>query len=361
MKTRNTLCALLVLVVFATSFAAVARPSAQDAEPVKVTQAGFLVTTMAPIFIALQNGYFLDEGIELEFIEIDSGQLGAGALVAGLAEFTDLGIEDVRNLQEEGKDVILVYNVVNSLTMNLVVRTDLLEEKGVTPDSPLEDRFAALEGITFGITRPGAPTDLYPRWMLQQAGLNPETDAEFVAIGGGAALLAALETGQIDAYLLSPPTPYQAQAAGFGQILIENSAGDVPQFKDFAFTSIAVTREFAQQNPAVVEGYSRALDRAYQFMAENMDEAVQILQQNYFPDTDLETLRISLEATFSAMRPDGDFTEEAVRNQGDVLLAIGALDEAWDTTEGVLWTNEWNPDTLPDVMSEATPEATAAS
>jgi NitT/TauT family transport system substrate-binding protein len=362
MKKHSIFAALMLCLLLATTSVGVfAAPAEQDAEPVKVVQAGFLVTTMAPVFIAIQNGYFLDEGIDLEFIEIDSGQLGAGALVAGLAEFTDLGIEDVANLQAEGKDVVLVYNVVNSLTMNLVVRNEVLEERGVTRESSLEDRYAALKGLIFGITRPGAPTDLYPRWFLQQAGLNPETDAQFIAIGGGAALLAALETGQIDAYLLSPPTPFIAEQEGVGQILIMNSAGDVPEFADFAFTSIAVTREFAESNPEVVAGYSRALDRAYQFMVENPNEATQILQDNYFPDTDMETLRISLDATLSAMRPDGAFTEEAVQNQMNVLMDIGALEEAWDTSEGVLWTNEYNPDTLPDNVGEAEAEATAAS
>jgi ABC-type nitrate/sulfonate/bicarbonate transport system substrate-binding protein len=324
--------------------------SAQDDAPVHVVQAGFLVTTISPVFIAIENGYFLDEGLDLEFVEIDSGQLGVSALMTGLAEFSDLGVEDVANLQAQDQDVVLVYSMVNSLTMNLVVRTEVLEEKGVSRESPLEERFASLEGMIFGITRPGAPTDLYPRWLMMQAGLDPETDAEFVAIGGGAALLAALETGQIDAYLLSPPTPFIAEQEGFGQILIMNSSGDVPEFRDFAFTSTVVAREWAEANPELVEAYSRAVDRGYQFMIDNTDEAVQILNESYFPDTDPAVLRIGIDATLSAMRADGEFTEQAIINQLQVLDEIGELEAMPDTSEGVLWTNQYNPDTLDDEM-----------
>ncbi len=352
----------LVLVGLLTSVlvGAVNASPAQQTAPVKVKEAGFLVTTIAPVFIAIQNGYFLDEGLDLEYVEIDSGALGAMAITTGLAQFTDLGVSDVINLQAQGKDPILVYSIVNSLTMNLVVRNEVLEKLGISRQSPIEDRMKALKGMTIGITRPGAPTDLYPRYMMQSVGLNPDTDASFVAIGGGSALLAALESGQIDAYLLSPPTPFIAEQDGKGTILIMNSEGDVPKFRDFAFTSTAVSKAWAEANPTLVEGYSRALHRAYQFMVEHNDEAIQILHDKYFPDTDLATLKISINATMSAMKPDGHFSEAAIQNQVDVLKAIGALDSTPDTAEGGIWTNQWNPD-LPADMLTATAEATAAS
>jgi len=342
---RFLLSLALLSVLLAGSLTVQAAPSAQ-AKKVKVTQAGFLVTTMAPVFVAIENGYLAEEGIDFRFVEIDSGALGAGALVSGLAEITDLGVQEIANLQAQKKDVMLVYSIVNSLTMNLVVRTPILVEKNVSRASSLKERFAALKGLKIGITRPGAPTELYARWMLLQAGLDPNKDVTFVTIGGGAALLAALESGKIDAYLLSPPTPFIAEKNGTGKILIMNSAGDVPEFKDFAFTSIAVRRKWAEENPKVLEGYSRALDKAYEFMAKNTDKAVQILQAKYFPDTAVETLKISIDATLSAMIPDGEFTETAIKNQLQVLKDVGVLDKMPDTSEGVLWSNKWNPKTL---------------
>jgi ABC-type nitrate/sulfonate/bicarbonate transport system substrate-binding protein len=319
-----------------------------------VTQVGFLVVDIAPLLIGIENGYFADEGLNMRYVEIDSGQLGVGAVYTGLADFVDLGVEDVVDLQAQGKDVILVYSMVDNLTMDMVVRNEVLEEKGITHDSSLEDRYAALQGMTFGITRPGAPTELYPKWFLTQAGLNPDTDANFVAVGSGAALLAALESGQIDAYMLSAPTPYTAQNEGIGTILIQNSAGDVPQFSDFAFESITVRRQFAEEHPELVEGYSRAMDRANQFLLEHTDEALTILHDKYFPDTDMDTLRISLEATLPAINPDGDLSEQAIINQLQVLIDLGIIESMPDTSEGVLWTNQYNPKTL-GAEAEATP------
>ena len=86
-RTRFLMILVVLVMVCGASFSGV---SAQDAEMVDVTQVGFLVIDLAPLFIGIQNGYFADEGLNMEFVEIDSGQLGVGAVVTGLADFVDL-------------------------------------------------------------------------------------------------------------------------------------------------------------------------------------------------------------------------------------------------------------------------------
>lgn len=318
--------------------------ASQDAELIPVKQAGFIVTTLTPMFVAIENGYFEDEGLDVQFFELASGQLAAAALASGLADFAALGVEDVIGLQAQGEDVFLFYSLLDRLSMELIVRPDVLEERGVNRESPIEERLAALEGMTIGITLPGAPTDLYTRWMINRAGLNPDTDASLVAVGGGTALLAALETGQIDGYLLSPPTTYIAEAQGIGEFLVKS--GDIPEF-NFAYTSMGVNGRFAAENPDAVIAYSRAMDRAYEFIVNNPDEAVELVREAYFPDSTFESLAIGINATVPSFDPDGTFTEQSIINQGQILVDIGELEEMPDTSEGVLWTNEYNPETIP--------------
>ncbi|MDR7460367.1 MAG: hypothetical protein QN139_11310, partial [Armatimonadota bacterium] len=64
--------------------------------------------------------------------------------------------------------------------------------------------------------------------------------------------------------------------------------------------------------------------------------------QPFFPDTDAATLRLSFEALIPAIKPGGRLSERAVRNQAQVLVAIGALDAMPATREGVLWTNRYH-------------------
>jgi ABC-type nitrate/sulfonate/bicarbonate transport system substrate-binding protein len=123
-----------------------------------------------------------------------------------------------------------------------------------------------------------------------------------------------------------------------------NSAGDVPETKEFAFESIAVLRKWAEANPKLVEGYSRAMDKSIKFMLDNTEDAVKILKDNYFQDTDIDTVRISLKALLPSINPEGKLSETAIKNQLTVLKDLGVMKDLPNTSEGKLWTNKWNPD-----------------
>jgi NitT/TauT family transport system substrate-binding protein len=333
---------VVTLVVFALLLGPLGRPAVEAQGLVKVKQAGFKVIDLAVPFVAKKQGFFERNGLDWEYVEIDSGKLGAAALLSGNVQFTDFAVDDTATLQKEGKDPILIYSMVNSLTMDMVVRNDVLEKMKVTPRSPLEERLKALKGLTFGITRPGAVTQLFPSYLLKKAGHDPEKDATFVQIGGGQALVAAVKAKRIDAFMLSAPAPYLLERDGLGTVLIKNSAGDgPPEFGDFAFECIAVRKSWAEANPRTVEAYIRAMNQAHEWMVANKDAALVALK-SHFPDTDDATLRISFEALLPAIRKGGKLTQTAVTNQVNVMKAIGALTTAPDTAEGVLWTNKYN-------------------
>jgi NitT/TauT family transport system substrate-binding protein len=317
-------------------------PMAEAQAPVKVKQAGFKVIDLAVPFIAKSQGFFEKNGLDWEYIEIDSGKLGVAAILSGNAQFTDFAVDDVAGLQKEGKDPVLVYSMVNALTMDMVVRNDVLEQAKITAASPLGDKLKALKGMTFGITRPGAVTQLFPSYLLRKGGYDPEKDATFVQIGGGQALVAAMKAKRIDAFMLSAPAPYLLERDKVGTVMLKNSAGEgPPEFGDFAFECIAVLKSWATKNPQLVEAYTRSLNQAYDWMLANRPAALVHLKK-YFPETDDATLKISFDALIPAIRKGGRLTQSAIANQANVLKAIGAVEGNVDTTEGVLWTNAYN-------------------
>jgi sulfonate transport system substrate-binding protein len=317
-------------------------PAADAQAPVKVKQAGFKVIDLAVPFIAKSEGFFEKNGLDWEYVEIDSGKLGVAALLSGNAQFTDFAVDDTAALQKEGKDPILVYSMVNALTMDMVMRNDVMERLKITPATPLADKLKALKGLTFGITRPGAVTQLFPTYLLRKAGFDPEKDATFVQIGGGQALVAAMKAKRIDTFMLSAPAPYLLERDKVGTVILKNSAGEgPPEFGDFAFECIAVLKSWAQKNPKVVEAYTRSLNQAYDWMVANKPAALAHLKK-YFAETDEATLKISFDALIPAIRKGGKLTQAAVANQLEVMKAIGAVQGDLNTAEGVLWTNAYN-------------------
>jgi NitT/TauT family transport system substrate-binding protein len=306
----------------------------------KLTQAGFRVLYMAPAFIALEKGFFAQENVDFTFTELDSGALGAAAVISGNAQISDLDPLGVARLQQEGKALVLFYNLVGRVTLDLIVRTPVAQRLGLTAETPLAARYAALKGLTIGITRPGAPTDVFARYFLVRAGLNPDRDATLVSVGGVPALAAAFKSERIDAFLLSPPLPQTLEREGAGRIVIRNTAGEVPELRDTTYAAMFTSAEYARRNGPALQAYGRALRKATEWLQANKAEALRILGEKYFKDTPAESLAISLDATLPAISADGKFSQTGVQRYLDIFKTVGETVNA-SAAEGVLWTNEF--------------------
>ncbi|GAA1271953.1 ABC transporter substrate-binding protein [Pseudonocardia aurantiaca] len=297
---------------------------------------------LAAMYVADEQGIFQREGLDVEIVELQSGIDGVSAVVSGSAQYADMGFDDLATLAAEGEEsLVMVHNLVGRVTFALVMNPDVARERGVSRESPIEERYAALKGLRLGVTSPGAATDKYMRYYLRQAGLDPDRDAEIIAIGDGASLLAALETGQIDAYQLSPPTPYVAAAEGFGTLLIDGAAGDVPLFADFVYTGFAANRQWADQNPEPARAFSRALNVAMERVAADPAAAAATIVDR-MSTNDVEVIRQTLDALLPALSTDGCFNAAAIQTTLTTMHEVQLTPTAGDPAEGVLWTNAYN-------------------
>jgi len=99
-------------------------------------------------------------------------------------------------------------------------------------------------------------------------------------------------------------------------------------------------KSWANANIATVEAYTRSLNEAYNWMLTDRPTALRLLKV-YFPETDDATLALSFNALIPAIKKGGRLSQQAVKNQIDVLTSIGALNGQADMREGVLWTNQF--------------------
>ena len=308
------------------------------AQTFAIAQAGFRVLYMAPVFVAMDKGYFGQRGLTVTFREIDSGALGAAAVLSGDAQVSDLDPKAIGELKSQGKSPLMFYNLVTRVTLDLIVRNDVLARIGTSPSAPVMERAKALKGLTFGITRPGAPTDVYARYFIAKAGLDPRRDVNLVQVGGVAALDAAFRAGRIDAFLLSPPLPQTLERAGIGTILIRNTAGDAPDLTDTAYTTLFTTADYASKNAPALKAYVGGIRDGVKWLTEHPDEAADYLAQKWFSDTSKESLRTSLGVLLPSLSPTGRFTQAAVQKYIDVFGILGEKVDV-DTKEGGIWTN----------------------
>ncbi|MBI2201108.1 MAG: ABC transporter substrate-binding protein [Armatimonadetes bacterium] len=311
-----------------------------QAPRVKIKEAHTGTLFMAPVYIAEAAGFMGEEGIDLELIEVDSGALGIAALVAGQVEFFDADPFQAVQLRRQGKQIMFIYNLTKRVTLDMVMHPDVARARGISRSMPIQQRFAALRGLRLGVTRPGAATDVYMRYYLKRAGLNPDRDAQIVSVGGGGPLLAALRTRQIDAFHLSAPTPYLAERDGFGVVVIKGSAGDVPELDNFLYTGISVHNVYANRNPDVLRRWIRAVNKANQLMRRDQAAAITHLRK-YFPRTEPDVMALALREIIPALSEDGRMSEQMMEKHLQFMLDDGQITFKPSAKDGILWTNKF--------------------
>ncbi len=332
--------ASLGIVLVATLVAATTGAAPAQGQRVKITEAHTGTLFMAPVYIAEAAGYMAEEGIDLELTEVDSGALGIAALVSGQVQFFDADPFQAVQLRRQGRQIIFVYNLTKRVTLDLVMHPEVARAKNISRTTPIDQRLAALRGLKLGVTRPGAATDVYMRYYLKKAGLNPDRDVQIISVGGGAGLLAALRTRQIDAFHLSAPTPYVAERDGFGVVIVKASAGDVPDLDNFLYTGIAVHNVYANKFGDVLKRWTKAANRANKLMRQDQAAAVNHLRK-HFPRQDPALLTLALREIIPALSEDGTMSEKMMDKHLQFMLDDGQITLKPSAKEGLLWTNRY--------------------
>ena len=326
--------------LFAFILTACAAMSAAQAQTPKMVHAGLRTLYLAPVFIAIDRKIFEKNGVEVTYQELESGALSPAALLSGQAHVTSDDILGIAPLARQGKNFMMVYNLMDRMTMNMVVRNEVLQKVGYNPKASVKEKAKILKGLTIGITRPGAPTDAYSQYFIIIGGLDPKRDATLVQIGGGGALNAAFRSGRIDAFMLSPPFPQALEKEGAGKMIFDNTGGEVPELTGMVYITLFTTREFAEKNKPAVKAYTRSVQEALKWIRENRDEALNLLHANWFKNTTPDALALSLDALLPSLSATGVFTSASFQKVVDVYKTIGEKIDL-DLSEGKYWTNEF--------------------
>ena len=208
--------------------------------------------TWAPMWAANGEGYFADEGLELDVQAVDGSSSVLQAMSAGQAQIGAPGPGPVLGARDRGLDVVFIYNLYPKSVFGLLVKSD----SGYTEPSDLK-------GKTIGVgTADGAEVS-FARAILTDAGMTEGTDYTFLPVGDGGTAAVAFLRGEVDAY--AGAVSDAAILANRGLELTEITP---PDYLGFFGNGIAVLREYADANPEVVEGFGRALVRGTRFMSD---------------------------------------------------------------------------------------------
>jgi NitT/TauT family transport system substrate-binding protein len=216
------------------------------------------------LYIARDKGYFVDEGLDVDFQTVGGEQVNTTALLAGSAQFGVAGTSGVIDAVAQGRDLIMLSAMFSEISSNIVVRSDALAEKGVTPQSSIADRVQALRGLKIGTTSQTSTNHKVLRYLLLKNGLVPERDTTIVFLGDAATMPAALSKKLVDGYIVSSPTADIPVARGEGQILLAGTKGEITGLEGMIFMTVVSRREYVEKNPEITQAVVNAVVRGAQ-------------------------------------------------------------------------------------------------
>lgn len=239
--------------------AARSNPAASGSgETTKVTMQidGAAVPYYAPLYEAVEQGYFADEGIDVEFTYAEGSAILQN-VAANNVQFGFPNGDSVITAKAKGVDVDVVHTTYQQGIGAILFNKDT---SGIS--SP-----ADLAGKRIAVTDLGSPNYIQLQAILQSAGLTVN-DVQVSTVGSGA-IVQALQNGEVDAIAFSRIRYYALQSAGFpvGQILSDQY---LPSFGNVLVTSPS----FRESNPDVVRGFVAALNKGLEFVMDNPAESV---------------------------------------------------------------------------------------
>ncbi len=184
---------------------------------------------------AIARGFFTQMGVK-----VTANASGRGTNMTALVgssvdiEWGDPG--EALNAKKENLAFRTIGQTVGKFGSHVVVKKSILDGLGVTEQSPVAAKYAALKGLRMGNTGPGGAPDNLLRWLSVKGGLNPNRDVRLVPIqGGGPAIIAAMSQGVIDGFCLSSPTADLAVAKLGAAYLFNMVTNPPPELHDFTY------------------------------------------------------------------------------------------------------------------------------
>jgi NitT/TauT family transport system substrate-binding protein len=225
-----------------------------------------------------------------------------------------------------------VLGLLNRSIVNATISKAAAQRIGFSETMPFEQRLKLLKGLKIGVTRAGALTWQLARFNMVGAGLDPDRDAQVIAIGGPPALAAALENGAIDVIYISMPIGERLIGEGKALSFINNAKGDDPKLSKFLMEGLWTTPDFLASNRSTVEAAVGAYRQASQFIRESSPEAIVASLKPALGSLGDEVLLDSVKRIVPAVS-SGPVTAEELDATQSVLKLNGVLKKTFALSE----------------------------
>lgn len=272
-----------------------------------------------PLTIAEQLGYFKDEGLQVKISDFAGGSQALRAVVGGSAEVVSGAYEHTISLQ--GKKQYLQAFVLQGRLPQIAL--------GVSAGRVAQFKsYKDLKGMKIGVSAPGSSTHNLVKQLATKAGLDPSRDVAIVGVGVGAAAIAAMRSGQIDAISNVDPVMTKLELEGVVKVVADTRSVKGTQEvwgAPLPAGCLYAPVEFLQKHPNVAQALANAMVRADKWIAgAGATDVAKVVPESYLLG-DRALYLFSYDKVKEAISPDGMISDAGAKA---TLAALRRFDPA---------------------------------
>lgn len=270
------ICSFLLIATLLFSCFGCGKENANDLTKVTLNEVAHSIF-YAPMYVAIEEGYFKEEGLKLDLV---TGYGADNTMTALLTDEADIGF-----MGSESS----IYTYIQGAEDYAVNFAQLTQRAGnfLVSREPVEDfSFDMLKGKEVLGGRAGGMPQMVFEYILKKYSIDPKSDLSIDQSIDFGSTAAAFSGGQGDFTVEFEPHATALEEKGDGYVVasLGEASGYVP------YTAFCAKRSFLEKNPELIQSFTNALQKGMDYVNSHSPEEIAKIIQPQFKETDLETI-----------------------------------------------------------------------
>ncbi len=271
----------------------------------------------APQYVAIEEGYFKDEGLDLTLMTGFGADKTMTAVISGEADIGFMGAEaSIYAYQEGATDPVVNFAQLTQRAGNFLVAREEM------PDFKWED----LKGRKVLGGRKGGMPEMVFEYILKKNGLDPQKDLSIdqsIDFGSTAAAFTGDDSADFTVEFEPSATALEKEGAGYVVASLGVDSGYVP------YTSYSAKTSYMEKNPEIIQKFTNALQKGMEYVQSHTPEEIAEVIAPQFAETDLDTVTAIVKRYYDqdTWKSNLIFEKESFELLEDILEDSGELSE----------------------------------
>ena len=268
----------------------------------------------APMYVAIEEGYFAEEGIDLELVTGFGADKTMTAVLTGEADIGFMGSESTVYTYAGGtQDYVVNFAQLTQRAGNFLVAREKTDSFS----------WDMLKGKSVLGGRAGGMPEMVFEYILEKNGIDPKTDVKIDQSIDFGSTAAAFAGGQGDYTIEFEPHATTLEKKGEGHVVasLGEDSGYVP------YTSFSAKKSYLQNNKDTVQAFTNALQKGMDYVQTHTPEEIAKVIAPQFAETDFDTLTTIVERYYNQNTWKGDliFEKDSFELLQNILDDAGVL------------------------------------